>query len=97
MHKDHSSVMGKRAHNNTQLTQLVVAASRYQLTCSEKLVTLVQSLSKASPPLTNLNLLLLVVIVVAVLNSVLSFNTNILKIHLNTGILDVLHCEVPLR
>src|SRR6218665_2588056 len=36
MHKDHSSVMGKGAHNNTQLTELVVAASRYQLTCTEK-------------------------------------------------------------
>ena len=31
MHKDHSSVMGKGAHNNTQLTELVVAASRYQI------------------------------------------------------------------
>jgi len=31
MHKDHSSIMGKGAHNNTQLTELVVAASRYQI------------------------------------------------------------------
>ena len=37
MHKDHSSVMGKGAHNNTQLTELVVAASRCQIDMLRKI------------------------------------------------------------
>ena len=42
MHKDHSSVMGKGAHNNTQLTELVVAASRYQIDMLRKTEFLVE-------------------------------------------------------
>src|SRR6218665_3734885 len=42
MHKDHSSVMGKGAHNNTQLTELVVAASRYQIDMLRQIEFLVE-------------------------------------------------------
>ena len=45
MHKDHSSVMGKGAHNNTQLTELVVAAARYQIDMLRKIILSMEAAS----------------------------------------------------
>ena len=49
MHKDPSSVMGKGAHNNTQLTELVVAASRYEIYMLRKIEFLHGRVSDQGP------------------------------------------------
>src|SRR6218665_1152034 len=46
MHKDHSSVMGKGAHNNTQLTEPVIAASCYEIDMLRKIEFLVECQTK---------------------------------------------------